>query len=118
MSNSSRLMVQQQDEVTIVDFLDRSILDEGSIQQIGDEVQELINRAAVPKLLINFENVDHLSSAALGMLITINNRVRAKDGQLKLANISGQIFEVFSITKLDKLFQIHETVEQARAKFK
>lgn len=118
MTHPSRLMIQKQEEVTIIDFLDRSILDEAAIQQIGDQMQELIDQAGVPKMLINFQNVEHLSSAALGMLITINNRVRAKDGQLKLANIGGQIYEVFAITKLDKLFQIHKTVEEARAKFK
>ena len=118
MSDSSRLMIQQHDEVTVIDFLDRSILDEGCIQQIGDEIQQIIDQSAMPKVLINFQNVEHLSSAALGMLITVNNRIRAKDGQLKLANISEQIYEVFTITRLDKLFQIYKTVEQARSQFK
>ena len=58
-----------------------------------------------------------LSSAALGTLITINNKVRSKDGQLRLANIDQQIYEVFVITKLNKLFQIHEATEQAMASF-
>ena len=70
-----------------------------------------------PKVLISFDNVDHLSSAALGTLITINNKIRGKDGQLRLANIDPQIYEVFVITKLNKLFQIHDSAEQALASF-
>jgi anti-sigma B factor antagonist len=53
----------------------------------------------------------------LGTLITINNKIRGKDGQLRLANIDQQIYEVFVITKLNKLFQIYDTTEQALASF-
>ena len=70
-----------------------------------------------PKVLISFQNVDHLSSAALGTLITINNKIKGKDGQLRLAEIDPQIYEVFVITKLNKLFQIFDSSEQAMASF-
>ncbi len=118
MAGESRLLIQKDIDVTVVEFLDKNILDEANIQQIGEEINHLIEDAGVPKLLISFENVDHLSSAALGTLITINNKVRQKDGQLRLANISPQIYEVFAITKLNKLFQIHNTTDEARKNFK
>lgn len=116
-TGQSRLRIHKDDDVAHIGFVDRNILDEGNIQQIGDEVLALIEQEPNPKLLIDFENVDHLSSAALGTLITINTKIRAKDGQLRLANIAPQIYEVFVITKLNKLFQIHESAEQARASF-
>jgi anti-sigma B factor antagonist len=114
----SKLMVHNEGDAVVVQFVDRNILDEASIQQIGQELGDLVDNADSPKFLISFENVDHLSSAALGTLITINNKVRQQDGQLRLANIDPQIYEVFTITKLDKLFQIHETTEQALKSFK
>ena len=113
----SRLRVQEQDGVTCIEFVDRNILDEANIQQIGEEISAIVDSQSSPKVLISFENVDHLSSAALGTMITINNKIRTKDGQLRLANIDPQIYEVFVITKLNKLFQIHETSEQALASF-
>lgn len=116
-STGSRIRVSEDEGVTRIDFIDRNILDEANIQQIGEEITELIDARTDPKLLISFENVDHLSSAALGTLITLNHRVRSKDGQLRLANIDPQIYEVFVITRLNKLFQIHETAEQALASF-
>lgn len=116
-TTGSRLRVTQQDGATLIEFVDRNILDEANIQQIGDEITRLIEEQTNPKLLINFANVEHLSSAALGTLITINNKIRSKDGQLRLARIDPQIYEVFVITKLHKLFQIHETIEQAMASF-
>lgn len=113
----SRLKVKQHNNVTQVEFIDRNILDEANIQQIGEEIAGLIDAGNAPRLLISFSNVDHLSSAALGQLITINNRVKSRQGQLRLANIDPQIYEVFKITKLDKLFQIHESTENALASF-
>lgn len=118
MAGESRLLIQKDVDVTVIEFLEKNILDEANIQQIGEEIARLIDSSAVPKLLISFENVEHLSSAALGTLITVNNRVRQKDGQLRLANISPQIYEVFAITKLNKLFQIHKTTDEARKNFK
>lgn len=116
-SAASRLRVAEESGVTRIEFVDRNILDEANIQQIGEEINRIIDAEPQPKILISFDNVDHLSSAALGTLITINNKIRSKDGQLRLANIDKQIYEVFVITKLNKLFQIHETIEQALTSF-
>lgn len=116
-TKDSRLVVTQEGEVTKVEFLDRNILEEASIQQIGEEIAALIDASGDPRILISFEKVEHLSSAALGTLITLNNKVRQKGGQLRLSNIDPQIYEVFKITKLNKLFQIYADNAKALASF-
>ena len=113
----SRLRITETDGVTQVRFIDRNILDEANIQRIGEEIVSVVDRSDRPRILISFENVDHLSSAALGTLITINNKVRAKSGQLRLAEIDPQIYEVFVITKLNRLFEIHDTSGDAMGSF-
>ena len=115
--SESRLRVSKIDTITQVEFIDRNILDEANIQAISDEISGLIEHATTPNLLINFANVDHLSSAALGALITINNKTNEKNGTLRLANIDPQIYEVFVITRLNKLFNIHETLNDAMEHF-
>lgn len=114
----ARLRVRKEQGVTFVEFVDRNILDEANIQQIGDEIGGLVEAEASPRLVISFSNVDHLSSAALGTLITIHNKVKAKGGQLRLSNIDPQIYEVFVITKLNKLFEIHEDTQKAASSFR
>jgi len=116
-SPESRLRVTKKNDITIVEFVDRNILDEANISQIGDEIGDLVADEQSPRLLISFSNVDHLSSAALGALITINNKIKAKDGQLRLSNINDQILEVFKITRLDRLFQIHTDTEDSLSSF-
>ncbi|MEZ6241765.1 MAG: STAS domain-containing protein [Phycisphaerales bacterium] len=113
----SRLRISKLDGVTQVEFVDRNILDEANIQAIADEISRVVEATPEPKLLLNFANVDHLSSAALGALITINSKVKERRGSLRLANIDPQIYEVFLITRLNKLFEIHETAEDALESF-
>jgi len=115
--NESRLRVSEVDGITQIEFIDRNILDEANIQAISDEIGDIIERADEPRMLVNFANVDHLSSAALGALITVNNKVSEKSGTLRLANIDPQIYEVFVITRLNKLFNIHETLDEAFGEF-
>jgi anti-sigma B factor antagonist len=116
-TSESRLKVTREGSIIEVQFRDRNILDEANIQQIGEEIKQLIERESKPRLVINFQDVDHLSSAALGTLITINKQIRSVGGQLRLCNIDQQIYQVFVITKLNKLFEIQDTVQQARASF-
>ncbi len=116
-STASHIRVQDLDGVKRIEFVERNILDEANIQQIGEEIGRVVDEQETPKVLISFLNVDHLSSAALGTLITINNKVRGKDGQLALAEIDPQIYEVFVITRLNQLFQIHEHADEAISSF-
>jgi len=104
-------------DVRVVEFTNNRILDEANIAEIGASLGALIDEANNPKLLLDFAAVDHLSSAALGMLINANKRIREKNGQLRLANIKPQIFEVFVITKLNKLFKILSNRAEALASF-
>ena len=111
------LSVSQHKDIRVVEFTNNRILDEANIADIGSSLNALIDEKNNPKLLLDFNTVDHLSSAALGMLINANKRIREKNGQLRLANIKPQIFEVFVITKLNKLFKILPNRDDAMASF-
>ena len=111
------LSVVQQKDIRIIEFTNNKILDESNIADIGNTLNALIDEGPNPKLLLDFSNVDHLSSAALGMLINVNNRVKNANGALRLSNIKSQIYEVFVITKLNKLFRILPTRAEGLSSF-
>ncbi len=113
----ANLKIGKEGDVHTVEFEDRKILDELSITQIGEQLSELVASQPNIKLLLNFKNVEHLSSAALGMLITLDKQVKEERGRLKLSNIRPQIFEVFKITRLNRLFDIHDTADVALQSF-
>ena len=114
---SERLKVLEQGDVLVVEFKDSKILDETVIQEIGNELFGLVDQQFRPKLLLDFSHVDYLSSAALGKLITLHKRIREKKGQLRFCTIKPKIYDVFRITKLDKIFEIHENRDKALGSF-
>jgi anti-sigma B factor antagonist len=116
-STAAPVSITQDKDLRIVEFTQNKILDEGNIAEIGNAIKGLIEERPNPKLLLDFSNVDHLSSAALGMLINANSLIRQKNGQLRLASIKPQIFEVFVITKLNKHFRIFPNRDEAKASF-
>lgn len=112
-----RLEVEDIGDITVVHFIDKKILDEQNIQIIGDQLFELVDKFGRGRLLLNFGNVEYLSSAALGKLITLHKKVNTARGKLILCNIDPQIREVFEITKLDKIFTIQRDEQTALQAF-
>ena len=117
MAPHRRLQLTEVGDVSVVRFVDRKILDEANIQELGQELFQLIEEDNRQNLLLNFSSVEFLSSAALGKLITLDKKVKAHSGKLKLSNIRPEIYEVFAITKLNKLFDIKDDEADALASF-
>lgn len=116
MTGSPHLRSRTSDGIIEVELLDKHILDEVVIAEIGQELTDAVDGAAgSPKVVLDFSQVQHLSSSALGMLITLNARVQERGGALVLAHISDSIEEVFRITRLDRVLGIEATVVDARA---
>ena len=91
----------------IAKFLDQDHCDLFKVelpQAVGD---------ATPKVIIDFGEVTFLSSAALGPLKRLGVELRAAGNDLRLCCICPEVLEVFTITKLDRLFQIHNTLQEA-----
>ena len=117
MSGYRRLDVNEVGDVTVVRFRDQKIIEDINIQELGHEMFRLVEVDHCRKILLNFSSVDFLSSAALGKLITLDKKIKAHDGVLKLSNIRPEIYEVFAITKLNRLFDIKDDEADALAAF-
>jgi anti-sigma B factor antagonist len=114
----NHFMVEVAADVTCVFLSDARILDETTVKTIAEELMRLVDNTFKIKLLIDFSNVEYLSSAVLGKLVAIHKKVAEGKGQMKLAAIKPAIKEVFKITKLDKVFDIHDTHHSAMDSFK
>ena len=108
MSTARRPRITFEDigDVTAVKFTDKKILDEQVIQNIGDDLFKLVDELGRKKLLLDFVSVEFLSSAALGKLIRLHQRLASGGGKLILCGISKTIMEIFELTKLDKMLKI------------
>ena len=79
---AERLELSTQGDVTVVRFKDQKILDEADIQQLGEELSQVVTSGEHKKLLLNFEDVGFLPSAALGKLISCSSCVISTAGDM------------------------------------
>jgi len=59
----------------------------------------------------------HVDSSGLGALVSILQRVHSEGGVIKLACLQPRPRIVFDITKIYRVFDIYDTVEEAIASF-
>lgn len=112
---TSKLLIEDVGGVRVLGFLENSIIDTSQISEISAEVNALIDRDNARKLIFDFAQVRYLSSQSLAMMITLQKKLGACGGTMRLAGVRGELRQVFKITKLDTLFTFHPTVNDALA---
>jgi anti-sigma B factor antagonist len=103
-----KISVDYVKKATIATLTDEKILEEADIQALEDSIMPLIESSEDIKLVLDFSNVEFLTSSVLGLLIRISKKVYESNGLLMLCGINSKILEIFKITRLDKVFDIHE----------
>ena len=99
----------------MVRLLDRRLSDGIELENLGQELFRLIESEDRSKLVLDFSSVDFLASVALGKLIALHKNVVARNGVMKLCCMQPEIYEIFAVTKLDRLFNIENNVADAVA---
>jgi anti-sigma B factor antagonist len=105
------------DGILTVVFVDARILDEAKLEELGKDLIDLINKSTEERVILDFRNVQFMSSSMLGKLVLVQKKCKEFKAQLKMCSISPDIREVFKITKLDKLFDIEADESAARKAF-
>ena len=83
---------------------------------LNDKIHELIDNNKV-RVVADLGNVDWMNSSGLGILIQGLNTMRNNGGDIKLANVTERIKSLLMITKLTRIFEIFDTVDDAVASF-
>jgi anti-sigma B factor antagonist len=112
-----RFEVQTVEDVTIVFFAARRIVEEADIAGTFEQLRGLIAKGDVRKLVLDFRNVEFLSSGVLSGLIALHKALRSGGGRVILCTIPPAMLEVFKITSLDKVFTIKEDTKAALQEF-
>ena len=105
-SVDERILVQHGVDVTFVTFNDGQILDEQHVKELEKEIMFLVEQAKRENMMLDFCNVEFMTSAFLGLLVKVHKRIRERGGYLKLRHIDPSIYKVFEITRLTKVFDI------------
>ncbi|MFA7681761.1 MAG: STAS domain-containing protein [Candidatus Peribacteraceae bacterium] len=105
-----------------VTFKENRICDEGNVDALGDMLSALVETYGFTDITIDFAQVDHYSSSAIGKLIRLDKKIRTcgreqgeegKVAVVHLINVKPSSAEVFHITKLDQLFDVQEQKDEA-----
>ena len=84
--------------------------------QLNTVCEKLVAEGAV-KMVIDLARVAYIDSSGLATLVAILKKLKMHQGQLKVAAISAKVRGLFEITKLDKLFGIYASEEEALKSF-
>ena len=88
----------------------------GNRQELKDLVGAALDKGE-RRILIDFSQTGYIDSSGLGALVSISKRVREAGGELRLSGLNEDLRSLFELTKLDTLFAIAETPQQALASF-
>lgn len=70
------------------------------------------------KLIIDLSGVTYLNSTAIGVLVAAQTSYARKGWQIKLCGVNKNINNIFVVTKLTLVFDVHDTRQGAMASFR
>ena len=104
------------DDLLVINF-DGDLIGE----QSGPELMEIINDRINQNVLfaaIDISDIRYINSSGIGVLITILTKFRNKGGEVILVNPSEHVKKLLLITKLNAIFTIVDSIEEARSAIK
>ncbi len=88
----------------------------GNRHELKQRVLDAVE-AGERKVVIDFSNTGYIDSSGLGALVSLSKKLRDSGGELRLAGLNEDLRTLFELTKLDTLFTIADSTEQALADF-
>ena len=89
-------------------------VDVATAPRLRKEVIELVG-AGHHRMVLDLEAVDFMDSTGLGVLIGVLRRLNAVGGELRVVCATPRILDLFSLTGLDKVFDLRPSVDDAVA---
>ena len=102
--------IKKQGEIVVVDVEGQLIV--GNRQELKQKVLDELERGE-RRFLIDFAQTGYIDSSGLGVLVSLSKKIREQGGELRLANLNEDLRTLFELTKLDTLFNISDSREDA-----
>lgn len=101
-------------DITLIDI--KGFLDAHTAPLFEDSIKNIISDGNF-KIIVNFKNLDYISSAGLGVLMAFIEDLRSKKGDIKLAEMNDKVFSVFDLLGFPMLFDIDNNESNLINKF-
>jgi anti-sigma B factor antagonist len=117
MTKETMLAFESHGRITVGTIESASVLDALNVSEFGQAVLGFVERQRELQLLLDFSNVNYLSSAVLTELLRIKEAAEQGGGALRLCGLNDDIRKVFTITNLDKVLTLYGDTEDGITKF-
>src|SRR5690349_4042950 len=105
---------KKQDGVVIMEIDGQLIV--GNRQELKQKMLDELEKGG-RKFLIDFAKTGYIDSSGLGVLVSLSKKIREQGGDLRLCGLNEDLQTLFELTKLDTLFAIAKTPEEALGAF-
>lgn len=100
-------------EPAVVTFKAASLSEPETITTASRQINEFVIENRPNRVIFDFGAVKFFSSQVLGLLLDIRAKLKESEGEVVISGINPQLYRVFKITNLDKLFRFFPDKEAA-----
>ncbi len=108
------LKIDDNDETSVLHV--GGYLDAHTASKFESKIQEIV-KAGKYNIILNFTDLEYISSAGLGVIMGNIEDIRNHDGDIKLTGMNEKIYRVFDLVGFPSLYEIYKTQEEAESSF-
>lgn len=105
--------IETEASAVVVVFKSPSMSDVEAITTAAAKIRDFVETNRPRMLVFDFSAVRFFSSQVLGLLLDVRQRLAAYGGQAFVSGINPQLYRVFKITNLDKVFRFFANRQEA-----
>lgn len=113
-ADNPHFTTQVVEKYTVVEFRTTSLMDPVVLEDIGKSLYRLVDEEDRRLIVLDFEQVQYLSSQAIGIILTLNKKLTAlKNSSFVLCGVGPKLMELLKITRLDKVLKVKPSQKEA-----
>ena len=93
-------------------FVQEERLDAHNSEELKAEMNRLFASGA-KEIIVDLKDVRFIDSSGLGVLVSGFKNASTRQGSLRLAGLQTQVKSMFELTRLHRVFDIFQTVDEA-----
>jgi anti-sigma B factor antagonist len=100
--------------IIVMEIAEPRVTSEYAVNVLGTSFAGIVRGRRGIRAVLDFRLVIYLTSAALGLVTKLSRDTSALGGKLVLCGMRPEIRQLFRLTKLDTVVEIHEDLESAK----
>ena len=113
-NNGPAVLHRSTPKAVVLTFKEKRIYDGSAVERVETQFRAILDEKP-PNMVIDFSGVDFMVTRMINVLLVALKDVRVRGGEVYLAGMNPNIREVFNCMRLDVVFKIFDTEEQALA---